>query len=159
MRETDAAQVLAIYQGGIDGGNAGFETTAPTWEAFDAAKLPLHRYVAVDTASGQVVGWVAAGAVSGRRVYRGVVEDSVYVHPGHGGRGIGLAPSNALIRSTETEGVWTIRAGIFPENTAGPRLHEKAGFRVVGTRHRLGRHHGRRRDVILLERPSAVTGL
>ena len=159
MQETDAAQVLAIYQAGLDGGNAGFETTAPTWEAFDAAKLPRHRYVAADTASGQVVGWVAASAVSDRCVYAGVVEDSVYVHPDHGGRGIGLALLNALIRSTEAEGIWTIQAGVFPENTASLRLHEKAGFRVVGTRHRIGRHHGRWRDVILLERRSTVTGL
>jgi len=159
MRETDATQVLAIYQAGLDGGNAGFETAAPTWEAFDAAKLPLHRYVAVDAGSGQVIGWVAASAVSDRCVYAGVVEHSVYVHPDHGRRGVGLALLNALIRSTETEGIWTIQAGVFPENTASLRLHEKAGFRVVGTRHRIGRHHGRWRDVVLLERRSTVTGL
>ncbi|MEU6424918.1 N-acetyltransferase family protein [Microbispora sp. NPDC046973] len=159
MRETDAAQVLAIYQAGLDGGNASFETTAPAWQAFDAAKLPLHRHVAVDAVSGQVVGWIAVSAVSSRCVYAGVVEHSVYVHPGHGGRGIGLALLNALIQSTETEGIWTIQSGVFPENTASLRLHEKAGFRVVGTRHHVGRHHGRWRDVVLLERRSTVVGL
>ncbi|MEV7807052.1 N-acetyltransferase family protein [Microbispora sp. NPDC088329] len=159
MREADAAQVLAIYQAGLDGGNASFETTAPTWQAFDAAKLPLHRHVAVDAVSGEVIGWVAAGAVSSRSVYAGVVEHSVYVHPGHSGRGVGLALLNALIRSTEAEGIWTIQSGIFPENTASLRLHEKAGFRVVGTRHHIGRHHGRWRDVVFLERRSAVTGV
>ncbi len=159
MRETDAAQVLAIYQAGLDGGNASFETTAPTWQAFDAAKLPLHRHVAVDTASGQIVGWIAVSAVSSRCVYAGVVEHSVYVHPGHGGRGAGLALLNALIQSTETEGIWTIQSGVFPENTASLRLHEKAGFRVVGTRHHIGRHHDRWRDVVLLERRSTVTGM
>ncbi|SDQ78061.1 GNAT family N-acetyltransferase [Thermostaphylospora chromogena] len=159
MRETDAEQVLAVYQAGLDGGNASFETTAPTWEAFDAAKLPLHRHVAVDAVSGQVVGWVAVSAVSSRCVYAGVVEHSVYVHPDHGRRGVGLALLNALIQSTETEGIWTIQAGIFPENTASLRLHEKAGFRVVGTRHRIGCHHGRWRDVVFVERRSTVTGL
>ncbi|MEU6415029.1 N-acetyltransferase family protein [Microbispora sp. NPDC046933] len=159
MRETDATQVLAIYQAGLDGGNASFETTAPTWHAFDAARLPLHRHVAVDAASGQVIGWVAVSAVSSRCVYAGVVEHSVYVHPDHGGRGVGLALLKALIQSTEAEGVWTIQSGVFPENTASLRLHEKAGFRVVGTRHRIGRHHDRWRDVVLLERRSTVTGL
>jgi Sortase and related acyltransferases len=159
MRETDAAQVLAIYQAGLDGGNASFETTAPSWETFDAGKLPLHRHVAVDTATGQVVGWIAVSAVSSRCVYAGVVENSVYVHPGHAGRGIGLALLNALIESTETEGIWTIQSGIFPENTASLRLHEKAGFRVVGIRHRLGRHHGRWRDVVLVERRSTKAGV
>jgi L-amino acid N-acyltransferase YncA/2-polyprenyl-3-methyl-5-hydroxy-6-metoxy-1,4-benzoquinol methylase len=159
MRDTDATQVLAIYQAGLDGGNASFETTAPTWEAFDAAKLPRHRHAAVDTTTNQVVGWIAAGAVSDRCVYAGVVEHSVYVHPDHTGRGIGLALLNALIQSTETEGIWTIQSGVFPENTASLRLHEKAGFRVVGTRHHLGRHHNRWRDVIFLERRSTAIGL
>lgn len=159
MREADAAQVLAIYQAGLDGGNASFETTAPTWQKFDAAKLPLHRHVAVDSGSGQVIGWIAVSAVSSRCVYAGVVEHSVYVHPDHSGRGVGMALLNALIQSTETEGIWTIQSGVFPENTASLRLHEKAGFRVVGTRHRIGRHHDRWRDVILLERRSTVTGL
>ena len=159
MRDADAAQVLAIYQAGLDGGNASFETTAPTWETFTAGKLPLHRHVAVDTTTGQVVGWIAVSPVSGRCVYAGVVEDSVYVHPDHAGRGIGLALLNALIQSTETAGIWTIQSGIFPENTASLRLHEKAGFRVVGIRHHLGRHHDRWRDVVLIERRSTTTGI
>ncbi|WP_432929575.1 arsenite methyltransferase [Microbispora sp. CA-135349] len=158
MRQADAAQVLAIYQAGLDGGNASFEIKAPAWRMFDAAKLPRHRYVAVDAVGGQVIGWIAVSAVSDRCVYAGVVEHSVYVHPGHGGRGVGLALLNALIQSTETEGVWTIQSGIFPENTASLRLHEKAGFRVVGTRHHIGRHHDRWRDVVLVERRSTVTG-
>ncbi|MEV4457154.1 N-acetyltransferase family protein [Microbispora sp. NPDC004025] len=159
MREADAAQVLAIYQAGLDSGDASFEITAPTWQAFDAAKLPRHRHVAVDTTTGRVIGWVAVSAVSGRCVYAGVVEHSVYVDPAHSGRGVGLALLNALIRSTEAEGVWTIQSGVFPENTASLRLHEKAGFRVVGIRHHIGRHHDRWRDVVLLERRSTVTGL
>jgi L-amino acid N-acyltransferase YncA len=157
MRPADAGQVLAIYQAGLDTGQASFEVTAPSWEAFDRARLPLHRYVAVDD-GGQVLGWVAATPVSERRVYRGVVEHSVYVHPAARRRGIADALLAAFIGSTEAAGIWTIQSGIFPENAASLRLHEQAGFRVVGTRERLGCHHGRWRDVTLLERRSAVAG-
>ncbi|MCT9932649.1 GNAT family N-acetyltransferase [Planotetraspora sp. A-T 1434] len=159
MQATDAAQVLAIYQAGLDSRNASFETTAPTWQVFDAAKLPLHRHVAADTSTGQVLGWIAAGTVSDRCVYAGVVENSLYVHPYHHSRGIGTALLRTFIQSTETEGIWTIQSGIFPENIASLRLHEKAGFRVVGTRHHIGRHHDQWRDVVLIERRSTVTGL
>ncbi|HYZ55750.1 MAG TPA: GNAT family N-acetyltransferase [Streptosporangiaceae bacterium] len=156
MRPGDADEVLAIYQAGLDGGNASFETAAPTWEAFDAAKLPLHRHVATDTTSGKVLGWIAVTAVSDRCVYAGVVEHSVYVHPGHRGRGIAAALLRALTDSTETAGIWTIQSGIFPENTPSLRLHANAGFRTVGTRERIGRHHGRWRDVVLIERRSPI---
>jgi len=158
MRPADAGQVLAIYQAGLDTGQASFETDARDWAAFDAGKLGLHRYVAVDAASGRVLGWVAASAVSSRCVYAGVVEHSVYVHPGQQGRGVGSALLAALIGSTEAAGIWTIQSGVFPENSASVRLHERAGFRVVGTRQRIGRHHGRWRDVLLVERRSGVTG-
>ncbi|MCO5996453.1 GNAT family N-acetyltransferase [Actinoallomurus sp. WRP9H-5] len=158
MRSEDADEVLAIYQAGLDGGDASFETEAPTWDAFDRAKLPAHRHVAADTATGRILGWVAVTAVSGRCVYAGVVEHSVYVHPDHCGRGIASALLQALIDSTEADGIWTIQSGVFPENTASLRLHAKAGFRTVGVRERLGRHHDRWRDVVLIERRSAATG-
>jgi L-amino acid N-acyltransferase YncA/precorrin-6B methylase 2 len=158
MRADDAGQVLDIYQAGLDSGDASFETAVPSWDAFDAAKLPLHRYVAVDIQSGEVLGWVAAGAVSDRCVYAGVVEHSLYVHPDQHGRGIGTALLSALVQSTEADGIWTIQSGIFPENTASLRLHEKSGFRVVGLRERIGRHHDRWRDVVFIERRSVVTG-
>ena len=158
MTSADATQVLAIYQAGLDGGEASFETRAPTWEAFDAKLLPAHRHVAADGTSGQVLGWVAASGVSDRCVYQGVVEHSLYVAPAARGRGVGAALLRALIGSTEAAGIWTIQSGIFPENTASLRLHERAGFRVVGVRARLGRHRGRWRDVVLLERRSARAG-
>jgi L-amino acid N-acyltransferase YncA/2-polyprenyl-3-methyl-5-hydroxy-6-metoxy-1,4-benzoquinol methylase len=157
MRPSDAGQVLAIYQAGLDTGQASFETTAPAWEAFDQARLRLHRYVATD-ASGEVLGWVAVSTVSQRYVYRGVVELSIYVHTGAQGRGIGTALLDALIGSAEAAGIWTIQTGIFPENTASLQLHQRAGFRVVGTRQRIGSHHGRWRDVIFLERRSPTAG-
>ncbi|MGW8488319.1 N-acetyltransferase family protein [Streptomyces sp. NPDC055886] len=151
-----SGQVLAIYQAGIDEGNATFETVAPTWVAFDAAKLPEHRFAAVD-ADGAVLGWVAASQVSDRCAYAGVVEHSVYVHPAARGRGVACALLKALADSTERAGIWTIQSGI-PENTASLAVHRRAGFRVIGTRERIGHHDGVWRDVVLVERRSpAIT--
>jgi L-amino acid N-acyltransferase YncA/2-polyprenyl-3-methyl-5-hydroxy-6-metoxy-1,4-benzoquinol methylase len=158
MRAADAAQVLAIYQAGLDTGQASFETTAPAWEAFDAAKLPLHRHVAADAVTGRLLGWVAVSPASARSVYAGVVEHSVYVDPARRNGGIGSALLAALIASTEAAGIWTVYSSLFPENAASLRLHEKAGFRVIGTRERIACHHGRWRDTVLLERRSAVAG-
>lgn len=155
MLPEHADQVLTVYQQGIDEGQATFETTAPTWDAFDAGKLPDHRFVALG-GDGRVLGWVAASAVSQRCVYEGVVEHSVYVQPDVRGRGVGRLLLRALIDSTEAAGIWTIQSGIFPENVASLTLHQRAGFRVVGTRERLGRHHGVWRDVMLVERRSAL---
>ncbi|MCC5576214.1 N-acetyltransferase [Microtetraspora sp. AC03309] len=155
MTSEHADEVLAIYQLGIDEGQATFETAAPTWEQFDAAKLPAQRHVALDS-DGRVLGWTAASAVSDRCAYAGVVEHSVYVHPGARGRGVGLTLLRALIASTEAAGIWTIQSGIFPENTASLTLHARAGFRVIGTRERVGRHHGVWRDVALIERRSPI---
>ncbi|MFC9479371.1 GNAT family N-acetyltransferase [Streptomyces griseus] len=152
-----AEQVLAIYQAGVDEGNATFETTAPAWEAFDAAMLPEHRFAAIE-GNGKVLGWVAASRVSDRCSYAGVVEHSVYVHPAARGRGIASTLLRALIESTERAGIWTVQSGIFPENAASLAVHERAGFRVIGTRERIGRHHGVWRDVVLVERRSpAIT--
>jgi phosphinothricin acetyltransferase len=158
MTDAHAEQVLAVYGAGIAEGDATFETAAPTWPAFDAAKLPAHRFVALDGASadgtGTVLGWVAAAKVSDRRAYAGVVEHSVFVHPDARGRGVGSALLRALLASTEAAGIWTVQSGIFPENTASLALHARMGFRVIGTRERIGRHHGRWRDVVLVERRS-----
>ena len=154
MTQRHAAAVLAIYQAGIDEGDATFETRAPAWPEFTAARLPDHRYVASHGAD--VLGWVAVSPVSSRCVYAGVVEHSVYVHPGARGQGVGRQLLAALITSTEAAGIWTIQSGIFPENTASVALHHVAGFRTVGRRERVGRQHGRWRDVLLLERRSKL---
>jgi L-amino acid N-acyltransferase YncA len=157
MRADDAAQVLRIYQAGIDGGDASFETGAPSWTAFDASRLAEHRFVAtVPGSDASVAGWITASAVSARPAYAGVVEHSVYVAPAARGRGAGAALMTALIGSTEAAGIWTIQSGVFPENAASLAMHQRAGFRVVGVRERIGRHHGRWRDVVLLERRSPV---
>jgi L-amino acid N-acyltransferase YncA len=152
MRPADADGVLAIYQAGLDTGQASFETAAPTWAAFDAGRLPKHRLVAVSESG--VLGWVAVSAVSARPVYAGVVEHSLYVHPDVRGRGVGRQLLDALIASTEAGGIWTIQSGVFPENTASLALHRVAGFRIIGTRERVGHHHGVWRDVVLVERRS-----
>jgi phosphinothricin acetyltransferase len=156
LEPSDWPAVEAIYAAGIATGNATFGTEPPTWDHFDESKLPDHRLVA--ELDGQVVGWASAVAVSDRCVYAGVVEHSVYVDPTAQRRGIGRLLLDALITSTEAAGIWTIQSGIFPENEASLALHERAGFRAVGTRQRVGQHHGRRRDVVFIERRSTVAG-
>jgi L-amino acid N-acyltransferase YncA len=153
MTDDHAGRVLDIYRLGIATGQATFETEPPTWQRFTSTRLPDHRYVALDPA-GTVTGWTACTPVSDRCVYAGVVEHSVYVHPDHRGNGVGRALLNRLIASTEAAGIWTIQSGIFPENTASLALHAACGFRTVGTRKRVGRHHGTWRDVVLVERRS-----
>jgi phosphinothricin acetyltransferase len=155
MTDAHAAAVLDIYRRGIATGDATFETEAPTWDRFTATGLAGHRFVALDHA-GTVLGWVACGRVSDRCVYAGVVEHSVYVHPDAHGHGIGRALLDALIASTETAGIWTIQSGVFPENAASLALHAACGFRTVGTRERVARHHGVWRDVLLIERRSPI---
>jgi L-amino acid N-acyltransferase YncA len=152
MTDEHAAQVLEIYRLGIATGHATFETEPPPWPAFTTGRLPGHRFVALD--GDRVLGWTACSRVSDRCVYSGVVEHSVYVHPDARGRGVGRALLWALIDSTERAGIWTIQSGIFPENTASLALHHACGFRTIGTRERVGRHHGAWRDVLLLERRS-----
>ncbi|HLL69605.1 MAG TPA: GNAT family N-acetyltransferase [Micromonosporaceae bacterium] len=154
MRPADAGQVLAIYQAGMDSGNATYQTEAPTWPEWDAGHLADHRFVAVDPSDGRILGWVALSPVSRRPVYAGVAEHSVYVHPDAHGRGVGRALLHALIASSEAAGIWTIVTAIFPENETSLALHRSVGFRLVGTRERLARHHGIWRDVLMLERRS-----
>lgn len=154
MTQRHAEEVLAIYQDGLDSGDPSFETAAPDWSTWDSEHLPHHRLVALDRGRGHVLGWIAVSPVSERRVYAGVVEHSVYVHPRARGRGVGSALLRALVSSTEEAGIWTIQTRIFPENTQGVALHRAHGFRIVGLRERFGRQHGQWRDVLLLERRS-----
>lgn len=146
--------VARIYTAAILERVATFETETPSWDDWDGAHLPDHRFVAV--VDGAVLGWVAASAVSGRCVYRGVVESSVYVDPAAQRQGVGRALLRQLIESTEAAGIWTIEAGMFPENEASLRLHEQLGFRVVGRHERIAQLDGVWRDTLLLERRSAV---
>ena len=154
--------VRAIYTQGIATGNATFATNAPSWEEWDASHLPHSRLVAVDAGyarSGQVLGWAALSPVSSRCVYGGVAEVSVYVAGAARGRGVGRQLLAALVAESEAHGIWTLQAGIFPENTTSVSIHAGAGFREVGRRERIGQLHGVWRDTLLLERRSSVVGI
>ena len=159
MEATDWPAVRRIYQEGIDAGNATFESTAPEWSSFDTSMLAAHRHVAI-TDENTVVGWAAVSPVSSRPAYAGVVEHSVYVSSEARGLGIGTALLHALIESTEIAGIWTIQASVFPENEPSLRLHESAGFAIVGRRNRIARmphgpYAGQWRDTLLIERRKA----
>jgi phosphinothricin acetyltransferase len=157
LAPADWPAVRAIYQEGIATGQATFETAAPEWEQWDRAHRADCRLVAI--AGGSVVGFAALSPVSARKVYAGVAEVSVYVAERARGGGVGRALLGELIRASEAEGIWTLQAGIFPENRASLRLHEGCGFRVLGRRERVGCLAGHWRDVALLERRSAVAGV
>lgn len=158
MSERDRERVRAIYAEGIATGDATFETEAPAWEQWDAAHLPFARLVA-RSPDGVVEGWAALSPVSSRCVYAGVAEVSVYVGARARGRGVGRALLEALVRASEEAGVWTLQAGVFPENEASVRAHERCGFRLIGRRERVGKLKGVWRDTLLLERRSAVVGV
>jgi phosphinothricin acetyltransferase len=150
FRDGDWTAVHAIYAQGIATGNATFETEVPAFERWAALHPPEHRFVA--DRGGRVVGWVAASPVSDRCAYAGVVEHSVYVGADARGLGIGRRLLETLITQADASGVWTIQSGIFPENITSVELHRRCGFRVVGTRERLGQLNGVWRDVLLMER-------
>jgi L-amino acid N-acyltransferase YncA len=152
MTREDWPAVRGIYEQGIAGRQATFETEAPDWEVWDRGHFPGPRLVAVE--DGRVVGWAALAPVSQRDCYRGVAENSVYVDSARHGRGIGRALLERLVADAERAGIWTIQTGVFPENEASVALHLACGFRVVGTRERLAQLNGEWRDVLFLERRS-----
>jgi phosphinothricin acetyltransferase len=152
MVEQDWPAVAAIYEEGIRTRNATFETAAPAWPDWDASHLAEPRLVAEDEAG--VAGWAALTPVSSRCCYAGVADVSIYVAGRARGRGVGRTLLGELVRRAEEAGLWTLQAGVFPENEPSLRLHESCGFRRVGVRERLGRLDGTWRDVVLLERRS-----
>lgn len=153
----DWPAVAGIYQQGIDTGNATFETQAPPPDEMATRYLPELQFVA-ETDDGRVAGYALLSAVSGRCVYGGVAEVSVYVDPAFQGQGVGRKLLTELIQQSETAGLWTLQAGIFPENEASVGLHLALGFRQVGIRERIGKHHGVWRNTLLLERRSQLIG-
>jgi L-amino acid N-acyltransferase YncA len=156
LRQDDWPAVRAIYEDGIRGGNATFETETPSWERWDAARPELRLVAERD---GAVVGWAALSPVSDRCCYEGVGDVSVYVAESARGSGVGRTLLEALVERSEQSGYWTLTAGVFPENEASIRLHKACGFRQVGVRERLGELRGVWRDVVLLERRSPVVGV
>ncbi|HNX65581.1 MAG TPA: N-acetyltransferase family protein [Bacteroidales bacterium] len=149
--------VKRIYESGIKTKNATFETSAPEWDSWNRAHRGDCRLAA--SVNDRVVGWAALSGVSGRCVYSGVAEVSIYVDPGFTGKGVGSILMEELIRESETKGIWTLQAGIFPENIASLKLHGKHGFRTVGIRERLGKLDNKWRDVVLMERRSSIAGI
>lgn len=158
MQPDDWAQVSTIYAEGIATGNATFETRVPDWDQWNATRLPDCRLVAKDEA-GRILGWAALGRASRRSFLSGVAEVSIYVSEHARGRGIGSRLMDSLIASSEEAGIWTLQAAVFPENESTIRLHQNAGFRVVGRREKIGMHEGMWRDTLLLERRSDRAGL
>ena len=156
MKPKDWPQVARIYAEGIATGLATFETRVTAWPAWDNAHLLTGRLVAVQ--GDGLFGWAALSPVSSRCVYGGVGEVSIYIGKESRGNGLGLLLLQALIRESEAHGIWTLQSGIFPENTASIKLHEKGGFRRIGYRERIGCLHGVWRDNILFERRSKTVG-
>lgn len=153
----DYSMLKEIYELGIQSGNATFETKAPTWSEWDQSHLATCRFFAMDE-KGNGAGWAALTPVSGRCVYSGVAEVSVYVHPGFQGKGIGKKLLFELIAESEKQNIWTLQAGIFPENIASIRIHEQCGFRQVGYHEKIGKMKNVWRDTALYERRSKVVG-
>ncbi|MBK8723308.1 MAG: N-acetyltransferase [Saprospiraceae bacterium] len=157
MVATDYEQVAQIYQQGIATGNATFQQNIPTWEDWDESHLKNCRTVGI--MDNKIVGWAALTAVSSRCVYAGVAEVSVYVATNYRGLKIGTKLLEYQIEESEASNIWTLQAGIFPENIASIKIHEQLGFRIVGKREKIGKMNGKWRDTLLLERRSVKIGV
>lgn len=157
MTEKSWTDVARIYESGIATKNATFQTEAPNWESWDNAHRKDCRLIA--TIDNKIVGWAALSNVSSRCVYSGVAEVSVYVDADYRGKGIGDKLLDSLIKKSELNGIWTLQAGIFPENKSSLKLHHKHGFRTIGIKERIGKMDNTWRDVAILERRSKVVGV
>ena len=160
MLSTDYASVSRIFTQGIETGNATYDTSAAVWEDWDAKHLMHSRWVVKSANEGSVLGWAALSPVSSRVVFSGVAELSIYVDTDYLGKGLGNVLMEAVVASSEENGIWMLQSGIFPENQASIGMHEKFGFRLVGRRERIGKMaNGIWRDIVLLERRSLIVGL
>lgn len=157
MQPEEWQAVRTVYQEGIDSGQATFETAVPSWDEWNASKLPACRIVA--TIDESIAGWAALSPVSEREVYAGIAEVSVYVAGDVRGQGVGKALLRELIVRSEHNGYWMLQAVMFPENEASVVLHKACGFRIVGSREKVARHHGVWRDTVLMERRSQIVGI
>lgn len=158
MQPSDGEKVIEIFQEGIDGGNATFEQNVPTWEAWDNKFFKICRFVLEDE-NENIFGWAALQPISNRDCFKGVAEVSIYLKNEFQGKGLGKMLLRKLILDSEEHEFWTLQSGIFPENEASINVHLNLGFRKVGTRERIGQMNGVWRDVILLERRSALVGI
>ncbi|MFT4203382.1 MAG: GNAT family N-acetyltransferase [Chitinophagaceae bacterium] len=151
------SQLAEIYRQGIETGNATFETNVPDWESWDKTHLPECRIAAFEGET--MTGWAALTPVSGRSVYAGVTEVSVYVADDFRGKGIGKLLLQQLIAKSDQNGLWTLQSGIFAENTSSIKLHEKCGFRLIGFREKIGQLNGVWKDNVIMERRSKIVGV
>lgn len=157
MSATDWNSVADIYKEGIATGVATFETTVPTFESWDKAHMISCRFVA--ESFNIILGWVALSPVSSRCVYGGVAEVSVYISKSSRGKGIGKLLLKHLIDTSEQEGIWTLQSGVFPTNHGSIKIHEAVGFRMIGSRERIGKLNGQWIDNVLFERRSRLVGV
>lgn len=158
LTEDDWPAVADIYFQGIATDHATFEQEVPSYSAWDKAHRKNCRIVAEH--EGKLLGWTALSPVSNRYVYRGVAEVSIYISTAHRGKGVGLVLMEQLIMESEQAGYWTLQSGIFPENIASIRLHEKVGFRFLGKRTRIAKtKQGIWKDNLLFERRSPTVGI
>jgi len=156
IHRDDWPGILAIYREAISERQATFETSAPSWDSWDASHCPDCRLVA--RTDEDIVGWAAISPVSRRECYSGVAEVSVYVRQSARGQGLGAALLGHLIAESEARGYWTLQGATFPENKASLRLQASHGFRVIGERRRIARLDGVWRDTVLTERRSPQVG-
>ena len=157
FKKSDFSSVKSIYQQGIDTGNATFQNKAKGWNEWNASFLTNCRIVA--EMNEEVVGWAALSATSNRTVYNGVAEVSIYIAKNYANYGIGNSLLSELISTSENEGIWTLQAGIFPENESSIAIHSKNGFKTIGVREKLGKMNGAWRDILFMERRSKVVGI
>jgi L-amino acid N-acyltransferase YncA len=157
MTDKSWTDVARIYESGIATKNATFQTEAPDWNSWDNAHRKDCRLIA--TIDNKIIGWAALSNVSSRCVYSGVAEVSVYVDTDYRGKGVGDKLMDSLITESELNGIWTLQAGIFPENIGSLKLHHKHGFRTIGIKERIGKMDKTWRDVAMLERRSKVLGI
>lgn len=157
MTKENWDDVARIYNSGIATKNATFEKQVPDWSSWNRTHRKDCRLIA--RIADRIVGWAALSDVSGRYVYSGVAEVSIYIDIEFHGQGIGDKLLKSLINESEANGIWTLQAGIFPENERSIRLHQKNGFRIIGTREKIGKMDDRWRDTIILERRSKITGI
>lgn len=157
LKEIHYSSVAKIYLEGIATGHATFQTEAPNWIEWDKSHLSHSRFVAIE--NNEIKGWAALTPVSGRCVYAGVAEVSVYISIPFLGKGIGHFLLSHLVKDSEANNIWTLQAGIFPENKGSQQLHYKNGFRLVGKREKIGKMKNIWRDTLLLERRSTIAGI
>ena len=154
----DWPNVERIYAEGIATGLATFETEPKSQDNWESGSIQGSAIVLEGSNGASILGWAVLSPVSSRAAYAGVGEVSLYVGANARGHGAGKTLLTELITTSEAIGIWTLQAGIFEENTLSVSLHEKCGFRIVGTRKKIATLNGDWKNIILMERRSKLVG-